>query len=35
LDEAVRLRSEINPSTCKKIRYSSRSDTAVIMPDRR
>lgn len=35
MDDAVRPSSMIKPRTCRKHRYSSRSDTAAIMPDRR
>jgi hypothetical protein len=35
VEDAVLPSSTTRPSTCRKIRYSSRSDTAVIMPNRR
>lgn len=35
LDDAVRLIIRTRRSTCRKIRYSSRSDTAAIMPEHR
>ena len=35
LDDDRRPIIRIRPSTCRKIRYSSRSDTMAIMPDRR